>query len=135
MKKNKITAAVMAVAMAAVMLSGCGAETGDVKPESTAQTTENPSTEAENNNAGNSTIVDGHTRMNQEVTLSYLIYEHTDWPVKDDTPVRDRMFEATNVRIESIVAPATNFDEKFNANIMAKKLPDLMMGNNINTLN
>lgn len=106
------------VLLAGSMLAGCG---GGAAPKSSGESA--------------STQVNGHTKMNEEVTLTYLIYEHTDWPIHDDSPVREKMFEATNVKIESIVAPATNFDEKFNVSIMGNKLPDMMMGKNIDVLN
>lgn len=42
MRKNKFTVAVMATAMAAVILCGCGSNTGDMSAESKVETSESP---------------------------------------------------------------------------------------------
>lgn len=139
MKKNKgMLAGFMALVLAAGIMGGCAAKEqgGETLQSETAQSQTEPSKAGAEEDADSAyTITDGHARMKEEVTLSYLIYEHTDWSISDDNPVRQKMFEATNVKIESIVAPATNFDEKFNVAIMGKELPDLMMGKNIDVLN
>lgn len=137
MKKHKrILSTAMALVLTAGLLAGCAsekpAENGGNKTEAGTPTKSEDKASTDN---GISTQVDGHTKMNEEVTLSYLIYEHTDWPINDDTPVRQKMFEATNVKVESIVAPASNFEEKFNVAIMGKELPDMMMGKSIDVLN
>lgn len=135
-RSTKMVAGITALLLAVGLLGGCSAdESGKPAKETAESKTETASGEKQGETEGVSTMVDGHTKMNEEVTLSYLIYEHTDWPIHDDSPVRQKMFEATNVKIESIVAPATNFDEKFNVAIMGKELPDMMMGKNIDVLN
>lgn len=134
MKNNKkLFSGIVALMMAASLLAGCGSQDQTQGTDAAGQS--QTGTESESAGSSLSTVVDGHTKMNEEVTLSYLIYEHTDWPINDDNPVMQKMFEATNVKIESIVAPATNFDEKFNVAIMGNELPDLMMNTSIDTLN
>ena len=134
MKNNKkLFSGIVALMMAASLLAGCGSQDQTQGTDAAGQS--QTGTESESAGSSLSTAVDGHTKMNEEVTLSYLIYEHTVWPINDDNPVMQKMFEATNVKIESIVAPATNFDEKFNVAIMGNELPDLMMNTSIDTLN
>lgn len=143
--KKKITkwlSRITAAALVGVMLTGCaGAGTGEQpsasKDSGQAQAPGGAgSQDGDGADAQETQAESGwEAKMSEEVTLSYLIYEHTDWPIHDDSPVRQKMFEATNVKIESIVAPATNFDEKFNVSIMGKTLPDMMMGKSIDVLN
>lgn len=129
---------VMALFLTGAMLTGCGAGGNDGKDpgaSQTAQTSQESKPAETGGSSGEDMKTEGPKKMDKEVTLSYLIYEHTDWPINDDSPVREKMFEATNVKIESIVAPATNFEEKFNVAIMGKTLPDMMMGKSIDVLN
>lgn len=121
MKKSRKTALLLTTLVCLGVLSGCSSKPVDVESVEIGK---------------NSTVLEnGHRRMNEPVELSYLIYEHTEWPINDESPVYEKMFEETNVKINSIVAPASNFDEKFNVAIMGDPMPDLMMSNKIDVIN
>jgi putative aldouronate transport system substrate-binding protein len=68
------------------------------------------------------------------VTLKYFTVEHTNWPVKNDTPVLQEMTKRIGIKLDYIVVPGEVLNEKLNLTMASGDLPDLM-NLNVNYIN
>jgi putative aldouronate transport system substrate-binding protein len=59
------------------------------------------------------------------VTLKYLVYEHPNYPVNNDTPVLAELLKKTGVKIEWVPVPDAGYTEKLNLILASGDIPDL----------
>ena len=62
----------------------------------------------------------------KQVTLKYLVYEHPNYPVNDDTPILAEVLKRTGIRVEWVPVPDAGYSEKLNLILASGDLPDLV---------
>lgn len=62
----------------------------------------------------------------EPVTLTLMAYEHASQPWLEDAAVLDAIFEKTNVRLEIMAVPQSDYSTKVNTLLSTNQMPDIM---------
>lgn len=113
---KKLLCSVLAIGM---LLSGCASQNSGGAPASTASQAQ----------AGSSAASTGEAPANtpEKATLTYMVQEHANWPISNDTIVLQEIEKQTGVKIEYVPVPNADYQEKVNIVMASGEYTDLMV--------